>query len=115
MHAATPFPMTAATGGTLVSGTYFATAVDVYQAGTAPSFTHAVLVVDAAAGVLWANNDDPASLKVAATYTASGSTLSLTLVCGLAGAGQAVDYTATAAQIVLYATETASVETFAKQ
>jgi hypothetical protein len=86
VHVSSPFP--SGTGGTLVSGTYFWTEVDEYDAdGGADhtSFAPTLCVVDTSAMTLNFAGSADGGLAYGWLYSTSGGNLNLTDVCGDAG------------------------------
>lgn len=82
-----PFPGGAATGGTPVSGTYYASQEDIYQGGSASNWFKKEFVFDATnMQVREIDNGSSAPQTQYFTYSVSGSTLNLTAACGGSGA-----------------------------
>jgi hypothetical protein len=113
-HPTTAFPASSAAGGSAVSGTYYSTAVDVYQGGTTPAHTHEILIIDVAHSEAREKDDGGSTDMLLATYVTQGSTITFALACGGTGT-QAFGYTATATQIVVYDVANGRVETLVKQ
>jgi hypothetical protein len=84
-----PFPTGGATGGTLVSGTYWETHADVYLDASAPTNPKELIVVDANNMTITEAQPEPDGglSSLVSTYATSGSMLTLTAVsaCGYSG------------------------------
>lgn len=89
----------AMTGGTIVDGTYFLTAMDKYN-GKMGSNTHQETwrFSGGKVEVASAQSDKPAALKASGTYTVSGNQVTLTITCPMT-ATFVSPYTATATEL----------------
>ncbi|MGH7439476.1 MAG: hypothetical protein ACRENE_27625 [Polyangiaceae bacterium] len=113
------FPTTGATGGTIYPGTYYETQAYVFGDASAPGNTRDAFLIDTANMTLAEAQPKPdggGSTTFLATYTTSGSTLTLTGVaaCGSSGSKQA-GYTATTNTLTIYDPGSGRVSTFTLQ
>jgi hypothetical protein len=108
--------MGTATGGPLVSGTYFMTAITYYETSSTGGTHKDTMVADTTASTLVVDEVNTGTVKptVAATFTVSGHVLTQTLACP-AMATATVEYTFAGSTLTVYEYNSKSVSIWTKQ
>lgn len=112
-HHAEPTPTM--TGGTIVEGKYFLTAMDKYNGATGTSAHQETWVFSGGNVQVVTKHEEKGDVRFSGTYSTSGNTLTAAFTCPAANA-ISFKYTATATQIAMVNPDDANeVHTFTKQ